>query len=60
MRFTSIAMTAVVLTLAACAQPEPEPVYVQPTYDKLGNPSCYSGYQLATTPEGQMVCAPVS
>ena len=49
-----------VFALAACSQPEPEPVYVQPTYDKVGNASCFEGYQLATTETGQTVCAPIT
>lgn len=46
--------------LAACAQPEPEPVYLQPTYDKLGAASCPAGYQVAQTEAGATVCAPVT
>jgi hypothetical protein len=48
------------LVLAACGQPEPDPVYIQPSYDKVGNPSCTTGYQLATTEAGQTVCSPVT
>lgn len=51
---------AFVLVLGACAQPEPEPVYIQPTYDKVGNPSCSTGYQLATTEQGATVCTPIT
>lgn len=54
-----LALTAVAFVLAACAQPEPEPVYVQPTYDKIGNASCPAGYQLATTEAGATVCQPL-
>lgn len=46
------------LTLAACAQPEPEPVYMQPTFDKAGNAHCMDGYSLASTDSGETVCAP--
>ncbi len=51
---------AFAFVLTACAQPEPAPLYVQPTYDKVGNASCTAGYQLATTEAGQTVCAPVT
>ena len=45
--------------LGACAQQEePAPVYVQPTFDKVGNASCPAGYSLATTESGSTVCAP--
>lgn len=54
-----VALTAFAFVLSACAQPEPEPVYVQPSYDKIGNASCPAGYQLATTEEGATVCAPL-
>ena len=50
----------IALGLAACSQPEPEPVYVQPTFDKAGNASCVAGYELATTADGATVCAPVA
>ncbi|MFA3917431.1 hypothetical protein [Ruegeria hyattellae] len=49
-----------VFALAACSQPEPEPVYVQPTYDKVGNPSCPGGYQVAATEAGATVCSPIT
>ncbi|MBK0328251.1 hypothetical protein I5535_13225 [Rhodobacteraceae bacterium F11138] len=60
MKLTFAALAAATLTLAACAQPEPTPVYVQPTFDKAGNASCSAGYQLATTEAGATVCAPIS
>ncbi|MAC79579.1 MAG: hypothetical protein CML66_16125 [Rhodobacteraceae bacterium] len=48
------------LGLAACSKPEPEPVYLQPTYDsKVGTPSCPAGYQLSTLESGAVVCAPL-
>ncbi|SFT97780.1 hypothetical protein [Sedimentitalea nanhaiensis] len=59
MKLPFSALTAAALTLAACAQPEPVPVYVQPTFDKAGNASCTAGYQLATTETGATVCAPI-
>ncbi|MEY8829043.1 hypothetical protein AB9K34_11610 [Sedimentitalea sp. XS_ASV28] len=60
MKFKLFALGVVALGLAACAQPEPAPVYVQPTFDKAGNASCIAGYQLATTEAGATVCAPIS
>ncbi len=59
MKLQFAALTAAALTLAACAQPEPVPVYVQPTFDKAGNAYCTAGYQLATTEDGATVCAPI-
>lgn len=56
-KFAALAALAFVLT--ACAQPEPEPVSLQPSYDKLGNASCPGGYQLATTAAGETVCDPL-
>lgn len=53
------AICSVTVLLTACA-PEPEPVYVQPTYDKVGNASCPTGYNVATTEAGATVCAPLS
>lgn len=54
-----VALCAFALVLTACAQPEPEPVYAQPSYDKIGNASCPGGYRLSTTEAGDMVCAPL-
>lgn len=54
-----VALSAFALVLTACAQPEPEPVYVQPIYDKIGNATCPGGYQLATTEAGETVCTPI-
>lgn len=48
------------ITLAACAQPEPAPVYMQPTFDKSGTASCGGGYALVTTDSGSVACAPAS
>lgn len=47
------------VTLAACSQPEPEPVYVQPSFDKAGDASCPGGYELKSTETGALVCAPL-
>lgn len=59
MKIKLFALGAIALGLAACAQPEPVPVYVQPTFDKAGNASCTAGYQVATTDAGATVCAPI-
>ena len=48
------------LTLAACSQPEPTPVYMQPNFDKAGNASCDVGYALVTTETGSVACAPAT
>ena len=37
-KFTLAAMLVTVSFLAACAQPEPEPIMPDPVYDKYGNP----------------------
>lgn len=58
LRIAALGLSALALT--ACAQPDPTPVYVQPTFDKAGNASCAVGYQLATTEAGATVCAPTS
>jgi hypothetical protein len=60
MKIKLAALGALALALTACSKPEPVPVYMQPTYDKVGNASCTDGYQLATTEEGATVCAPIS
>lgn len=60
MKTTFAALCATALVLAACSKPAPEPIYVQPTFDKSGNASCTAGYQLATTEAGATVCAPVT
>lgn len=59
MKLKLAAACAFALVLGACAEPEPEPVYMSPTYDKLGSPSCPTGYAVATTEAGQTVCMPV-
>ncbi len=61
MKTKIVALSAFALVLAACAQPEPEPqiVYLQPSYDKIGDASCPGGYQLATTEAGATVCEPL-
>jgi hypothetical protein len=60
MKLKIAAMSAFALALTACAQPEPVPVNIQPTFDKRGTASCPAGYQLATTEAGATVCAPTS
>ncbi|MBB95746.1 MAG: hypothetical protein CML68_14290 [Rhodobacteraceae bacterium] len=55
-----IAAAGLALTVAACAQPEPEPVYLQPIYEgKAGEPTCSAGYVLSTLESGALVCAPL-
>ncbi len=59
MKLKLVTLGAFALVLSACAQQEePAPVYVQPTFDKVGNASCPAGYALATTESGSTVCAP--
>jgi PBP1b-binding outer membrane lipoprotein LpoB len=58
MKTSVAALFAAALVLGACAK-EPEPVYLQPTFDKAGNASCAAGYMLATTENGATVCAPI-
>lgn len=59
LKFAAICATA--LVLAACSQQEePAPVFIQPSFDKFGTPSCPAGYDLATTEAGQTVCNPVA
>lgn len=60
MKLKLAALGAIALGLAACSQPEPAPVYVQPTFDKAGNASCTAGYELASTETGATVCAPIA
>lgn len=61
MKLKLAALCAITVVLTACSQQEePTPVYVQPSYDKYGAPSCSAGYQLATTEAGETVCAPVT
>lgn len=60
MKLKAALIGSFVLALAACSQPEPEPVYVQPSFDKAGNASCPGGYQLATTEAGATVCSPIT
>lgn len=51
-------ISAAALTLAACSQPEPEPIYGQPSFDKAGNAYCAAGTSVMTTDSGQTVCSP--
>jgi len=60
MRPTIVALCAMTFALAACSSPEPEPVYMQPSFDKAGNAHCDGGYALVTTDSGQPACAPAS
>ncbi len=60
MKIKLAAVGAFALILTACAQPEPTPVYISPSYDKAGTPSCAAGYELATTEAGETVCNPVA
>lgn len=60
MYFKYAALGAFALAIAACAKPEPEPIYAEPTFDKAGNASCFEGFELATTEAGATVCAPVA
>ena len=46
-RVKFVAVGAMSLGLVACAQSEPEPLPVQPLYDKLGNAECPAGYMLS-------------
>ncbi len=59
MTLKHLVLGAFVLGVAACAK-EPEPVYLQPTYDKVGTPSCAAGYEVAVTDDGATVCAPIT
>lgn len=61
MKSKMVALSAFVLVLAACGRPEPEtqPAYIQPIYDKIGNATCRGGYRLAATQTGETVCVPI-
>ncbi|WP_299350242.1 hypothetical protein [uncultured Shimia sp.] len=52
--------SATALLLAACSTPDPEPVNMQPTFDKAGNAYCMEGYSLMSSETGGTVCAPDS
>ncbi|MEE4117793.1 MAG: hypothetical protein V2I65_02130 [Paracoccaceae bacterium] len=55
-RITLVGAISAALLAAACA-PEPEPVTITPTFDKLGNPVCPMGTMPATEAEsGATVC----
>ena len=55
-RITLVAAISAALLAAACA-PEPEPVTITPTFDKMGNPVCPMGTMPATQAEtGATVC----
>ncbi|WP_371054509.1 hypothetical protein [Rhodosalinus sp. K401] len=58
-----IVTAAICAGLAACGQQQqqaaPQPVYVQPTFDKFGGASCPDGYTVSSTASGQIVCIPV-
>ncbi len=60
MKLKIVVLGVVLAAVAACSRPEPEPVYVQPLYDKTGNASCPAGYALSVLEQsGQTVCAPI-
>ncbi|MBV2360477.1 hypothetical protein KUH32_11885 [Thalassococcus sp. CAU 1522] len=48
------AIYACLIGLAACAAPPPEPVTVQPVYDKFGDAECPDNYVF-----DNLVCVPV-
>lgn len=51
-------LAAGVLVVASCAQPEPEPVGVQPVFDKYGGASCPAEYPYASNQSGRQLCLP--
>ena len=55
---TRIAVIGSLLVLAACArEPEPQPITLAPTYNKVGEPVCPAGTVLATDADsGATVC----
>lgn len=61
LKFFSVGVIA--LTLAACSpevevEPEPTPLPITPEYNKVGEPTCPAGTELATTELGRTVCNP--
>ncbi len=49
---------ATALILSACAQPEPEPVYMHASIDKAGNAHCMDGYVVSSNSMGETICMP--
>lgn len=55
-KFSIAAALSGLLVVAACAR-APEPVTIMPTFDKLGDPVCPVGTELATEAEtGATIC----
>jgi len=55
---TRIALVGALLGLAACApEPEPAPITLAPSYNKVGDPVCPAGTVLATDADsGATIC----
>jgi hypothetical protein len=62
MKFKLLSVAAFGLALTACSSPVPEaePVYAQPIFSKIGEPSCALGSQIETMANGDVVCKPIS
>lgn len=59
-----IVIAALCAGLAACGQQQqqqatPQPIGIQPTFDKFGGASCPEGYALSSTASGQIICIPL-
>jgi hypothetical protein len=57
-RIIKLVLCAGIVALSACARaPEPEPVTIVPSFDKMGNAVCPAGTMVATEAEtGAQVC----